>query len=185
MRTKENQTQAQAFCEAADWLGRQEYEFTKHFKSGNSILRVWDALPKEYNPKNKFTRFVKTGKEWYKTELANLINFEFGFRYFENAELRYYVTFGIRKWGRNADHLEVYRIIHDRYNKKKVCDNECMISIESEKDALGAYEKLYNEAKEDCGDEMQVYVREELKKVMKKCKPSNKEYEVMYAIPGL
>lgn len=173
-------TKAQQFIEIAKWVKSQNPLFTRHFKSMNSIIRVYKVLPVDYDKTKSVKEYIRKNKGRQGADkLALIINAEFGFRYFEDATKRYILSFGLRRYTYRSgkEQIEVYC---DRYDRCNVRDDykpmeygRMTVSIKTLGDAKRAAEHLLTSATERLADDYEVTYGDKLKAAMKESAPTD------------
>ena len=168
-------TQAELFCKIADWLRRQESDFTKHFKGSHSIISVWNKLPKDYDKANeKVTDYISKNKGVHVAqELAMFINSEFGMRYFDDVPKQYSLHFGLNRY-----HSGGYEVHLSAYNNWAKFNEGSGITIKDLGNARSAYEKLLEEHKKYRGTDYDIVIGERLQEAFKQSPESKEELSV-------
>lgn len=180
-------TSAEKFCEIASWLKRQPTKFTKNFKSMKSIMRVYKALPADYDRSLSLPNYIKKNAK-QTTRLMRILNAEFGFRYFPDAPYRYALQFGLSRWSRPGgnEHIEVrcdvtdYCNIYDNY--ARYTHGGATITIKDLSEAKAAADRLLEDRKKTLGDDFEATYGEKLKAAMKQAKPTDRELSVGYEV---
>ncbi len=184
----EEKTKVQQLVEIANWAKHQNPEFTKHFPSMRSIIRVYRELPADYDKKKSVAAYIgrnlkspNYGTKQRAERLALIFNALFGFRYFTNAPRKYRLVLGLAEWKRrNGDtYTEVRCVTHDRCNLydnfKPMTFGACSIEIKNLGDAKRAAEQLIASEKKSRGEDLEVEYTSRLKEAMKNDTPSEDE----------
>lgn len=173
-------TPAEKFIQAAEWLKKQDAEFTKHFKGSRSIMEVWNKLPGDYNKsRKKLTNFIKeNGKRWDVRQLAMFINVKFGFRYFDNVPKEYSLRFGLNEYRSGK-----YYVKMNYTNNWTDISGSCSIDIKDVGNAKEAYQKLLENHVGRYGADYEIAsIGSRLKDAMKKQPSVKEEMNVGYHI---
>ncbi len=182
-------TKAQQLIEIASWVKRQPTEFTKNFKSMNSIIRVYKALPADYDRTKSLLAYIKKNATRMQIrDLMRIFNAEFKFRYFTDAPYRYAFQFGLSRWSRPGgnEHIEVrcdvtdYCNIFDNY--ARCTHGGATITIKDLSEAKAAVDRLLEDRKKSLGDDFEATYGEKLKAAMKQAKPTDRELSVGYEV---
>ncbi len=184
-------TAAEKFGEIAVWLKKQNKEFTKNFKSMNSIIRVYKVLPADYD-KNKslLAHIKKNGTTWSNNRLKLILNSEFGIRYFADAPHRYTFRFTLRRWGRvGYEHTEVRCVVTDHCSlwRNNLYESQefgaATIEIKDLGDARRAADRLLAGAIQSHGNDYESGYGDILRKAMKNSNPTAEKLTEQYEIP--
>ena len=180
----QEKTKAEQFLEIAEWLKRQDTEFTKNFKSMNSIIRIWKLLPENSKRSNILKYFAREKQTQYLKGVMMAFNAEFDFRYFTKANYRYIIRMSYREWQfRGNTHMEVRLSRYDAYKGETWGD--VLIEIKDKTQAKTAAEKLIKNNTEKLAHDMEIVYSDRLKKLMEQSKPTDEPMQEVCEIPSL
>ena len=180
-------TAAELLCEIAAWVKKQNPEFTKNFKYMRSIIHFYKELPEDYDRKKSITEYIRKNMKGHPFSVADrlslITNSLFGFRYFKKAPYKWKFRFGLNRYSiRDKEYIEVRGVQYDRCccyigdNLFKPVDHSgYSISINSLGDAKRAADQLLASFIRSTkpGDDYEVEYTDNLKKAMKKSKPTD------------
>ena len=177
-------TKAQKFIEIAQLVKAQNPLFMQHFKSMNSIIRVYKVLPADYDRKKSIKEYIRQNKGKQVAEKLMLVfNTEFGFRYFENAPYKWLLRFGLSHttYRSGKEVIEVMCTPYDRCDSRNDYNGNSWgtssITIKTLGDARRAVERLTESVTKNRGNDYEVYYGDKLKEAMKQDDPSNEDLQ--------
>lgn len=175
---EKKETASEMLCKVANWLKKQDPEFTKNFKNVKSILAVWDKLPKDYDrSRGKITNYLNNNWNDDTKRIAMFINSEFGFRYFEDAPKLWRLTFGLSRGNR------VWLKANNMWTHER---RESQIYIDDLGNAKEAKAKLLDDFIKGRGEDYCVVeVSNSLKQAIKMKPRQAENLEICYSIPRL
>lgn len=182
----EKMTKAQQLVEIANWVKHQNPEFTKHFKSMKSILRVYRELPTDYDKKKSIAAYITKGMKStnysvrQKSErIALIFNTLFCIRYFKDAPHRFVLRLSLHRW-KHRDGKETLEVRCNTYDRCNIYDGfkpyehaASLITIKNIGDAKRAAEQLVSSEANSCGEDYEIQYSQNIKEAMKEDKPSN------------
>lgn len=192
-------TKADQLVEVANWVKRQNPEFTKNFQSMRSIIKFYLELPNCYDKKKSVVAFInknlsKDSKKWDSwvahqaaERLSLIANTLFEFRYFEKAPYKWVLEFYIRRYpSRIREQIEVACTTCDRCNIysdfKQIRNGTCSITIKTLGDAKRAVERLMESETRKKGNDYEINYSNSLMEAMKQSETTKEELQVQHDI---
>lgn len=186
----EEMTKVQQLVEIANWAKKQPAEFTKHFPSMRSIIRVYRELPTDYDKKKSVVAYISKGMKstnylWKQRaeRLALVFHSVFGVRYFKNAPHKYILRLSLSKWERRTGQIQL-EVRCEPYDRCNLYDNfksqslsARTISIKTIGDAKRAAEQLIASWAKAFGEDYEVEYYHSLKVAMENEAPSKETLE--------